>query len=98
MGQAFGVTVGVFEAASRRLRYVQAHDVKQSVGGLASASKAEVADGVFRLTGWRSTAATIPAREAEADAAAVALTLRDELVGGVRLGRLNLGRLRKEDA
>ena len=75
LGQAFGVTLGVATSLGRGLRFVQAHEVKLAVGGSKGASKAAVAAGVERLTGWRSTAKTQPAREAEADAVAVALTM-----------------------
>ena len=76
LGQAFGVTLGVAGVLGRGLRFVQAHEAKAAIGGSKGASKGEVAAGVERLTGWRSTAKTRPAREAEADAVAVALTWR----------------------
>jgi Holliday junction resolvasome RuvABC endonuclease subunit len=75
LGQSLGVTLGVLASRGYGVRFVQAHEVKQRVGGAKDASKDAVALGVLARTGWRSAAPTKPGREAEHDAAAVALTL-----------------------
>jgi Holliday junction resolvasome RuvABC endonuclease subunit len=75
LGQSLGVTLGVLVTRGVGVRFVQAHEVKRSLGGAKDASKDAVAAGVLARAQWASTASTKPAREAEADAAAVALTL-----------------------
>jgi len=75
LGQSFGVTLGILVAAGLYPRLVQAHEVKLRLGGSRDASKAAVADGVQAMTSWRSEARTKPSREAEYDAAAVALMM-----------------------
>lgn len=75
LGQSLGVTIGVLVTRGVGVRFVQAHEVKQRLGGSKAASKDEVARGVHGRTAWQSSASTKPEREAEHDAAAVALTL-----------------------
>lgn len=74
LGLAYGIARTVCMAEGHSPITVQAHEVKRVCGGSNGASKQEVADGVHRLTGWRSTAKTGPAREGESDAVGVALT------------------------
>lgn len=75
LGQSLGVTLGVLVARGHGVRFVQAHEVKKRIGGSMAASKADVAAGVSRALRWQSGAKTKVEREAEHDAAAVALTL-----------------------
>ena len=76
LGQSFAITVTCCEVAGRPAAFVTPLAVKRAATGSTDASKDDVAAGVERLTGWRSSASTAPAREAEADAVAVALTSR----------------------
>lgn len=81
LGLAYGIARTVCVAAGLSPITVQAHEVKAVCGGSKGASKDEVASGVERLTGWRSSAKTKPAREGESDAVGVALTgMRHPLV------------------
>lgn len=74
LGQSYGVTRAILVALERHALTIQAHEVKRAIGGSDGATKEEVAAGVEQLTAWRSSASSQPAREGEADAAAVALT------------------------
>lgn len=74
LGLAYGIARTVCMACGIVPITIQAHEAKRHVGGSMGASKADVAAGVLEHTGWTSTASTKPAREGEADAAAVALT------------------------
>lgn len=80
LGQSLGVTLGILVSHGRTVRFVQAHEVKKAIGGSKGASKDEVAAGVKARTGWTSSASSAPAREGEADAVAVALTLEREML------------------
>lgn len=75
LGAALGVSRGVLAARGLACMLVQAGEVKALVAGSRAASKLDLAAAVTRATGWTSPASTKPAREAEHDAAGVALAV-----------------------
>lgn len=74
LGLAYGISRTACVARKLVPITIQAHEVKVHVGGSKAASKEDVANGVKRITGWVSTAKTLPAKEGEADALGVAIT------------------------
>ena len=74
LGLAYGIARTACAAKKLIPITIQAHEVKIDVGGSKAASKEDVANGVKRITGWVSTAKTLPAKEGEADALGVAIT------------------------
>jgi Holliday junction resolvasome RuvABC endonuclease subunit len=89
--KALGLAYGISRTACMALGIVpitlQAHEVKRAVGGSDAATKADVADGVYRLTGWRSTGSSNAVREGESDALANALTaMRHPMFSAMGLG------------
>jgi crossover junction endodeoxyribonuclease RuvC len=73
LAQSFATTVTVCEVLGVPLTFVTPRAVKLAVTGLPDAEKSDVARGVEQRLGWRSTARTKAAREAETDAVAVGL-------------------------
>lgn len=87
--KALGLSYGLSRAVCRARKVtpitVQAFEVKATTGGSKGASKDDVARGVERLTGWKSSAKTAPAREGESDAVGVALTaMRHPIASALR--------------
>lgn len=71
---AYATTRAVCAAQRLRPIALRAAEVKHAMTGDSDAEKRQVAAGVARLIGWRSSADTRPEAEAETDAVAVALT------------------------
>lgn len=74
LGLSYGIARTLCAAFDKNPITVQAHEVKQRVGGARLASKDDVKAGVLRICEWSSIASTAPAREGETDAVGVALT------------------------
>jgi len=86
LGLAYGISRTACVAHGLVPITVQAHEVRAAIGGGKTASKADVAAGVERMTGWVSTARTKPSREGESDAVAVALTASRHPLAAARWG------------
>jgi len=89
LGLAYGISRTACAAKRLIPITVQAGEVRITIGKDKDASKADVAKGVFELTGWTSNETTGPAKEGASDAAGVALTaiLNHPVVSAFRSAR-----------